>query len=288
MPRKKLKVDETNEKAGEASENSEEEENQLAPVQIIFEDMFWEKIWKLESELSEKLMQVNFKSDKEIAAVYNPLQYASELHINYLKKFLKRAPKVLFLGMNPGPFGMCQTSVPFGHVPTVKNWMKLTGNVQKPTIELKSRPIEGLNFEREEPSGKRFWGLIEELCKEPENFFDNCFVHNICPLAFLHVKNGRNITPLEIKGNAKAELNSICLSYLAEMIAVFNPQMIVNIGTYCSDQVKNLQKKKLISDSIECKLLPHPSPRALNNHNWVEKARQWMIDNDMMKYFKKT
>jgi single-strand selective monofunctional uracil DNA glycosylase len=88
--------------------------------------------------------------------------------------------------------------VPFGHVPTVKNWLKIKGNVTRPDDEISSRPIEGLDCKQEEPSGKRFWGVIQELCGEPDNFFQHCFVHNICPLAFLG-STGRNITPPEIK-----------------------------------------------------------------------------------------
>lgn len=65
-----------------------------------------------------------------------------------------------------------------------------------------------------------------------------------------------------------------------------NPKVIVSIGGYANDRIKDLNKKNLISKAIECKLLPHPSPRALNNQNWVDKAKQWFIDNDVIKYFK--
>ena len=76
--------------------------------------------------------------------------------------------------------------------------MKLDGEVNKPEFEIAAKPVEGFNCKREEQSGKRFWGILEELCGEPENFFRHCFVYNICPLAFLH-STGRNITPPEIK-----------------------------------------------------------------------------------------
>lgn len=88
--------------------------------------------------------------------------------------------------------------VPFGHVPSVKNWMKLSGVVRKPSNEIPSKPVKGLEWTAEEPSGKRFWGVLQDLCGEPENFFEKCFVHNICPLAFLSC-TGSNITPTEIK-----------------------------------------------------------------------------------------
>lgn len=137
---------------------------------------------------------------------------------------------------------------------------------------------------KEEPSGKRFWGLIQELNGSPENFFNNCFVHNICPLAFLH-SSGRNITPTEIKGSAKAAMNAVCLDFLSKAIKIFNSKIIISIGSYANDRVKDLKKKNLISESIDCKILAHPSPRALNNQDWVDKARKWFQENDIIQYF---
>lgn len=275
------------------------------PVQysITFEPEFWEKIWKMEESLAEELLKIDYTTDKNIAAIYNPLDYAADVHKIYMKKFLKKAPTVLFLGMNPGLFGMCQTSasdsivrfvlilislphfqVPFGNVPSVKNWMKIEGEVNKPSNEIAAKPIEGFNCTRAEQSGKRFWGVLEELCGTPENFFRHCFVYNICPLAFLNA-TGRNITPPEIKGGAKSQLNSVCLDHLKQAIDIFNPKVIVSIGNYVNDRVKELKKKNLISGVIDCKLLAHPSPRATNNQDWVEKAKKWFADNDVDKYF---
>ena len=77
---------------------------------VTFELELWEKIWKIEEELSAELMKIDFKKDKNIAAIYNPLEYASDVHKNYMRKYLKKAPEIVFLGMNPGLYGMCQTS----------------------------------------------------------------------------------------------------------------------------------------------------------------------------------
>ncbi|KAG5675761.1 hypothetical protein PVAND_005638 [Polypedilum vanderplanki] len=271
-------------------ENNEEQQDKedilrKLSVDITFEKSFWEKIDAIENELVSELLEIDFLKDNNVDAVYNPLDYAADIHINYLKKFLKQSPSVLFLGMNPGLLGMCQTGVPFGNVSSVKNWMKLSGKVEKPKIEIKMKPIEGLECKKEEQSGKRFWGLMEELCGEPENFFRHCFVYNLCPLAFLS-KTGRNITPTELKGECKNALNTVCLNYLSKIINTLKPKVIITVGSYAEQKIKDLKKKNLISESIECKLLPHPSPRALNNNDWVEKARKWMRENDMLKYFK--
>ena len=76
--------------------------------------------------------------------IYNPLDYAWAIHEQYLKLADAGKKKVVFLGMNPGPFGMAQTGVPFGEIPAVRDWMGLKGNVEKPKPEHPKRLVEGL------------------------------------------------------------------------------------------------------------------------------------------------
>lgn len=114
MLRKKLKLNSaSDEEASTSVDKTSDVKNIENPVQysIVFEKMLWEKLWRIEEALCMDLMSLDYKKDKRIAAVYNPLDYASDLHKNYLRKFLKKSPIILFLGMNPGPFGMCQTGV---------------------------------------------------------------------------------------------------------------------------------------------------------------------------------
>lgn len=84
---------------------------------VTFEKEFWEKIWDLEQRLCKELMEIDFSKDANIGAVYNPLDYAADIHKNFMRKYLKKAPTVLFLGMNPGLFGMCQTAASFTEPP---------------------------------------------------------------------------------------------------------------------------------------------------------------------------
>lgn len=77
--------------------------------------------------------------------------------------------------------------------------MGLNAEVGTPLHQLGGPPISGLACEREEQSGKRFWGTFREICGDSADiFFRNCFVHNYCPLAFFH-SGGKNITPSELK-----------------------------------------------------------------------------------------
>lgn len=87
------------------------------------------------------------------------------------------------------------------------------------------------------------------------------------------------------QGEAKSLLNAVCLDYLKQALDVFKPKIIISVGSYANDRIKELRKRKLIPDTIDCKLIPHPSPRALNNQDWVDKAKKWYVDNDIVKYF---
>ncbi|XP_053682606.1 single-strand selective monofunctional uracil DNA glycosylase isoform X2 [Sabethes cyaneus] len=268
------------------SSNSEESKQLLsspATESAVLHQPLWKRVYQLELQLCEALKQVTLG---DVAVTYNPIEYAAELHIAYLQKFLDGPKPVLFLGMNPGPWGMCQTGVPFGYIPAVRDWMQLRGQVSKPNPELESRPVDGLNCTRAEQSGKRWWDLFQSLCGEPEVFFRNCFVFNICPLAFFHT-TGRNITPADLKGTSKTRLQEICTTYLKEALELLQPAIIVSVGRYTEDRVKALVKQKLLDpNSVQLKCIPHPSPRSVNNTNWTEKASLWLTGNGIMPYLK--
>ena len=61
--------------------------------------------------LSRKVNALAFSPP--VTHVYNPLDYARAPHEAYLTRWGKGPKQVLLLGMNPGPFGMAQTGVPF-------------------------------------------------------------------------------------------------------------------------------------------------------------------------------
>uniref|UniRef100_A0A182MSA2 Uracil-DNA glycosylase-like domain-containing protein n=1 Tax=Anopheles culicifacies TaxID=139723 RepID=A0A182MSA2_9DIPT len=242
---------------------------------------YWQQVYCIERELSAALRKVALPS--EVAACYDPIEYASAIHCAYLQRFLDGPKAVLFIGMNPGPWGMCQTGVPFGYVPAVRDWMGLRGTVAKPTPELAARPVEGLACTREEQSGKRWWGLYQELCGTADCFFRSCFVYNLCPLAFFH-QSGRNITPSELKGKAKGEIQSISEQYLETALKVLKPKIIISVGRYTEDRVKTLTKQNRIGPTIVTYCMPHPSPRSLNNTNWSQKAKLWLSEHGILPY----
>jgi single-strand selective monofunctional uracil DNA glycosylase len=76
----------------------------------IFLDIELELADGLLADLSELGGAVN------VTHVSNPLRHALVPHTTFLRTYLGSRKKYLFLGMNPGPWGMCQTGVPFGEV----------------------------------------------------------------------------------------------------------------------------------------------------------------------------
>ena len=63
----------------------------------------------IEYELCEELLNMTFP--EPVSVVYNPLDYASDTHQSFVRTYGNTTRDVLFLGMNPGPFGMAQNGV---------------------------------------------------------------------------------------------------------------------------------------------------------------------------------
>lgn len=183
-----LDVSTDNTHIGEVSKYfSKDYENSTEPVKIP------EKIIDLQNELVKNLKTLNFISG-QVKYLYNPLEYASEPNKNFIKKYCNSTKKILFVGLNPGPNGMCQTGIPFGDPKWVRDWLKIDGHVFKPEIECPDRKIYGISSPKSEPSGDRLWTYFSKLSISPETFFKHSFVFNFCPVAFMEA-NGRNVTP---------------------------------------------------------------------------------------------
>lgn len=72
---------------------------------------------QVELQLNANLRQLTF--GPPVQYVYNPLEYAWETHRCYAERYCRGGPRgqrVLFLGMNPGPYGMAQTGVSTVHL----------------------------------------------------------------------------------------------------------------------------------------------------------------------------
>ncbi|KAK3922262.1 Single-strand selective monofunctional uracil DNA glycosylase [Frankliniella fusca] len=229
-----------------------------------------EQLLRIELELCTQLSA--FKFSHPVEYVYSPINYAFNLHAQFVRMFAQTAKKVLFLGMNPGPWGMSQTGIPFGEVSVVRDWFAINGCVSKPAKEHPARSVQGLDCPRSEVSGKRFWGLFQELCgSSPYIFFQNCFIYNHCPISLLSV-SGKNITPAELKASEFKALLAACDAALIKVLLLLQVETIVAIGRFAEKRA-NIAVQDSNLKSIKVVSIPHPSPRnASCNGNWREVA----------------
>src|SRR5438477_6344183 len=171
--------------------------------------------------------------------VYNPLDYAWRAQEDYLRKFANSRKRVVFLGMNPGPFGMVQTGVPFGEISAVRAWMRIEAAIGKPRREHPKRPVEGFACPRSEVSGKRLWGLFADRFGSAENFFADHFVVNYCPLAFFD-KHGHNLTPDKLPARQVTPLFAACDRHLRRAIEILQPEWLIGIGEFAGKRARLL------------------------------------------------
>jgi len=217
----------------------------------------------ISSSLADAVDQLTFA--EPVALVYNPLRYAWRSHAAYIERFGRATGRTLLLGMNPGPFGMAQTGVPFGDVRMVRDWMGIQAPVDRPPVEHPKRPIEGFNLTRAEVSGTRLWGWARDAFGTPERFFEHYFVHNVCPLVFMHA-TGRNITPDKLPKDERAPLLAACDEALVSIVDVLAPRAVVGIGAFARARAT----QALGADRVPIHQILHPSPASPRaNRNWV-------------------
>lgn len=172
-----------------------------------------------------------------VTHVYNPLVYAREVYAEYLRRFGRGTREVVMFGMNPGPWGMTQTGVPFGEISAVRDWMSLGGTIVPPRKQHPKVPVMGFACHRCEVSGQRLWGWARETFGPPEAFFERFFVANYCPLAFLE-ESGRNRTPDKLSAAEKEELFATCDEAVRATIAVLRPRYAIGIGGFAAGRLR--------------------------------------------------
>lgn len=204
-----------------------------------------------------------------VTHVYNPFKYAWKPCEMYLEKFGSDTPReILLLGMNPGPWGMAQTGVPFGDVGFVRDWLGIEAPVDKPENEHPKRPIDGFSCERSEVSGSRLWGWASERFDSADAFFDRFFVWNFCPLSFME-ESGRNRTPNKLPVAERRPLLEPCEDALQQLVDILEPEYCIGIGAFAEKQLKRTLKGR---DTTIGRVL-HPSPASPKaNRGWVEFA----------------
>jgi single-strand selective monofunctional uracil DNA glycosylase len=223
-------------------------------------------------ELSAQVGRLKFQPP--VTHVYNPLTYAWKAHEEYLRRFSNGRKRVVFLGMNPGPFGMVQTGVPFGEVAAVRDWLGIRARIERPRSEHPKRPVLGFDCPRSEVSGRRLWKLFAERFGSPGKFFADHFVANYCPLAFCEA-GGRNQTPDKLPRAERDRLFAICDEHLRRVLEILQPEWLVGIGGFAAE------RGRLVSENTKIHVgqILHPSPASpkANRHDWTKTATRQLM-----------
>ncbi|MDM8517797.1 single-stranded DNA-binding protein [Desulfobacterales bacterium HSG16] len=211
------------------------------------------KIDKTIDTLIKELGKLSF--DLPVSHVYNPLEYARKSHDLYLHQFGKPPKEIVFIGMNPGPWGMAQTGVPFGEINAVREWMGIEADVGTPEDVHPKRPVDGFACPKSEVSGKRLWGWAKRRFKTPEHFFSKFFVVNYCPLLFIET-GCRNRTPDKLPKAEKKRLFDVCDQALLKTVLYLQPEYVIGIGNFAAARAKSALK----DTGIKIGRITHPSP----------------------------
>lgn len=230
------------------------------------------KLLKLSDAFSDACDALRFA--EPITHVYNPLQYARKPHHKYLRKYA--APgraKTILLGMNPGPWGMAQTGIPFGEIAAARDFLDVADAVAKPAIEHPKRPVLGFDSPRSEVSGRRLWEWAESRFKTPDAFFDQFFILNYCPLCFM-TETGKNFTPDKLPAHERHALEEVCDDFLRRTVEYLQPERVLGVGMFAEKKAKLALNEVVIQGkALEFGRILHPSPASpAANRGWAPQA----------------
>ncbi len=214
--------------------------------------------------LRDECSRLRFSSP--VSYVYNPLEYAAVPHEAYLTKYGATAKKVVFLGMNPGPFGMTQTGVPFGEIAAVRDWLGIQTPVGQPAHEHPKRPVLGFDCPQSEVSGRRLWGLFAQRFGKAQAFFKDHFVANYCPLVFMS-ETGANLTPDKLRPAEMEPVHAACETHLRRLVDALQPKWLIGVGGFAEGRALQLAEDY---PKMKIARILHPSPASpAANKDWA-------------------
>ncbi len=212
-----------------------------------------------------------------VTHVYNPLDYARTRYQDYLERYGRPPRRAVILGMNPGPYGMAQTGVPFGEVTHARDWLGLEGPVGCPAHPHPKRPIQGFACPRSEVSGARLWGWARARFLTPEAFFSRFLVLNYCPLVFME-ESGRNRTPDKLPARERQALYEACDRALRQEVSRLGARVLLAVGRFAEARAR----EALAGQEVRIGRVPHPSPaNPAANRDWPGLMDRALADLDL-------
>ena len=194
---------------------------------------------------------------RPVGWVYNPLIYARRPHEAYLQRYAATHKRVVLVGMNPGPWGMAQTGVPFGAISMVSGWLGIREPVRPFAGAHPRVPVTGFDCARSEVSGMRLWGFMRDTYGTPEAMAAELFVANYCPLLFLD-DDGRNLTPDRINRRDQPPLFAACDRHLRAVVEALRPEWLVGVGLFAEGRARSVVEEA--GSAIKVTSILHPSP----------------------------
>jgi single-strand selective monofunctional uracil DNA glycosylase len=229
-------------------------------------DMAKDTLHRITDDLVGEISRLQF--GPPVTHIYNPLIYARPAWDLYLERYGGRPREVVLLGMNPGPWGMAQTGVPFGEVTAVREFLGIETEVGQPQDIHPKRPVNGFDCTRSEVSGQRVWGWVRKTFGSPDRFFPRFFIGNYCPLLFID-KDGRNRTPGNLRTADRSPLEAVCNRALQRTAAYFEAKFVVGFGAYAAQRAEAALEKL----DVRVGRITHPSPaNPKANRGWEDRV----------------
>lgn len=236
-------------------------------------DQIATQLMEASDRLARSCSRMRFQNP--VTHVYNPLVYAREAKKLFLERYASPS-RIIFLGMNPGPFGMAQTGLPFGEIAAVRDWLRITDGFGKPKKEHPKRPVLGLDCPRSEVSGRRFWSFMRKQYGSPKKFFKAHYVANYCPLVFMEA-SGRNRTPDKLRTDEREKLYRACDKHLKTVVSILQPEWIIGIGKFAE------KRAGILFPDLQIGTILHPSPASPKaNAGWDSEAERQLRELGLM------
>jgi single-strand selective monofunctional uracil DNA glycosylase len=214
-------------------------------------------------------------STPQVGWTLNPLIYAQPMQRQLIERHAlppTASPRrALLVGMNPGPWGMGQTGIPFGDPVAVRDWIGLDAPIGQPATPCPLKPVLGLDSPRREGSGQRLWGWAAERWGTPAAFFDDMFVWNYCPLLLLDRDRATNRTPDKLLAADQRAILPACDLALAALVAVLKPAHVIGVGGWATTRCRAALAH--MPDAPPIHTILHPSPASpAANRGWAAQA----------------
>jgi single-strand selective monofunctional uracil DNA glycosylase len=206
----------------------------------------WDRAWRRSARRWQSLAP-------RIAAstgwkIWNPGLYAASWHALFRKEYPASAGCILVFGLNPGPYGMAQTGIPFTdlkrlreHLPRLAKGLERRG-CSLAGVGLAPRSLRPYLSRTFESSAVRVYRFLSRGWGSAEDGWRSVVVANPCSLLFMDAA-GENRTPADLVGAVSRRTGSLvaarrlrercnALRRLAarEAVRVLSPRGVVLLG----------------------------------------------------------